>query len=78
MKSLLKFLGVLLVLFVWIEMINLSLDLMTSEDTLGFYVGVLVLALLTTGPIFYFGDNIRMFLKNMEGVFIDKEKKSEK
>jgi hypothetical protein len=40
-----------------------------------FYGGVLLLALTTIGPIFYFGDNIAMFLKNMKGVFFDKEKK---
>ena len=36
------------------------------------------MALTTIGPIFYFGDNIAMFLKNMKGVFFDKEKKEYK
>lgn len=75
MKSLLKFLGVLVVFFVWVELINLSFDLMTLPNTLYFFGGVLLLALTTIGPIFYFGDNITMFLKNMKGVFFDKEKK---
>jgi hypothetical protein len=78
MKSLLKFLGVLLVFFVWIELIGLSFDLMSMKDSLGFYGGFLLLALITVGPILYFGDNIAMFLKNMKGVFFDKEKKDEK
>jgi hypothetical protein len=75
MKSLLKFLGVLVVLFVWVELINLSFYLMDLSDTYIFYGGVLLLALITVGPILYFGDNIVMFLKNMKGVFSSEEKK---
>ena len=75
MKSLLKFLGVLVVLFVWVELINLSFYLMGLSDTYIFYGGVLLLALITVGPILYFGDNIVMFLKNMKGVFSSEEKK---
>ena len=75
MKSLLKFMGVLIGIFIWIELINLSFDLMTLPNTLYFFGGVLLLALVTVGPIMYFGDNITMFLKNMKGVFFDKEKK---
>jgi hypothetical protein len=75
MKNLLKFMGVLIGIFIWIELINLSFDLMTLPNTLYFFGGVLLLALTTMGPIFYFGDNIAMFLKNMKGVFFDKEKK---
>ena len=78
MKSLLKFLGVLVVFFVWVELVNLSFYLMTLADTFVFYGGFLLLALITVGPILYFGDNIVMFLKNMKGVFFDKEKKDEK
>jgi hypothetical protein len=48
---------------------------MTLPNTLYFFGGVLLLALVTVGPIMYFGDNIAMFLKNMKGVFFDKEKK---
>jgi hypothetical protein len=73
MKSLLKFLGVIVVFFVWVELINLSFYLMNFSDTYIFYGGFLLLALITVGPIFYFGDNIIMFLKNMKGVFFDKE-----
>ena len=73
MKSLLKFLGVIVVFFVWVELINLSFYLMNFSDTYIFYGGFLLLALITVGPIFYFGDNIVMFLKNMKGVFFDKE-----
>jgi hypothetical protein len=53
---------------------------MNLSDTLWFYVGFLLLALITVGPIFYFGDNIVMFLKNMKGVvtYKDEEKKDEK
>lgn len=75
MKSLLKFLGVLVVLFVWVELINLSFYLMDLSDTYIFYGGFLLLALITVGPILYFGDNIVMFLKNMKGVFSSEEKK---
>ena len=67
--------GVLIGIFIWGELINLSFDLMTLPNTLYFFGGVLLLALTTMGPIFYFGDNIAMFLKNMKGVFFDKEKK---
>jgi len=73
MKSLLKFLGVIVVFFVWVELINLSFYLMDFSDTYIFYGGLLLLSLITVGPIFYFGDNIAMFLKNMKGVFFDKE-----
>ena len=75
MKSLLKFLGVLVVFFVWVELINLSFYLMDLSDTYIFYGGFLLLALITVGPIIYFGDNIVMFLKNMKGVFSSEEKK---
>lgn len=75
MKNLLKFMGVLIGIFIWVESINLSFDLMTLPNTLYFFGGVLLLALTTIGPIIYFGDNITMFLKNMKGVFFDKEKK---
>jgi hypothetical protein len=78
MKSLLKFLGVMVVLFIWIELVDFSFYLMNLSDTLWFYVGFFMLALITVGPIFYFGENIVMFFKNMNGVFFDKEKKDEK
>jgi hypothetical protein len=51
---------------------------MNLSDSYLFYGGFLLLSLITVGPIFYFGDNIVMFLKNMKGVFFDNEKKSEK
>ena len=73
MKILLKFLGVIVVFFVWAELINLSFYLMDLSDTYIFYGGFLLLVLITVGPILYFGDNIAMFLKNMKGVFFDKE-----
>jgi hypothetical protein len=78
MKSLLKFLGVVVLFAVWIELVNYSFYLMNLSDTLWFYSGVLLLSLITTGPIFYFGDNIVMFLKNMKGVFSDEETKDKK
>jgi len=78
MKSLLKFLGVLVGFFVWVELINLSFYLMDLSDTYIFYGGFLLLALITVGPIIYFGDNIIMFLKNMKGVFSNNKKKDEK
>jgi hypothetical protein len=75
MKSLLKFLGVLLVLFIWVEMVNLSFYLMNQSDTYVFYIGILSLALVIVGPILYFADNIEIFVRNMKGVFFDKEEK---
>ena len=48
---------------------------MTQPSTIFFFGGVLMLALITVGPIIYFGDNIIMFLKNMKGVFSGNEKK---
>lgn len=78
MKSLLKFFGVLIVFFVWVELINLSFYLMDLSDTYIFYGGFLLLTLITIGPILYFGDNIVMFLKNMKGVISSNEKKDEK
>jgi len=78
MKSLLKFLGVLVGFFIWVELINLSFYLMDLSDTYIFYCGVLLLALITVGPIVYFADNIVMFLNNMKGVFSGDEKKDEK
>ena len=78
MKSLLKFIGVLVVLFVWVELINLSFYLMDLSDTYIFYGGFLLLALITVGPILYFGDNIVMFLKNMKGVFTYKDEEEKK
>ena len=78
MKSLLKFIGVVALFAVWIELINVSFELMNYRDTYVFYLGVLLLASIIMGPIFYFGDNIVMFLKNMTGVFSDDEKKDEK
>jgi len=67
--------GVLIGLFVWIELIHLSFYLMTQPNTIMLYVGVLILGLITIGPILYFGDNIVTFINNMKGVFFDKEKK---
>jgi hypothetical protein len=78
MKSLLKFLGVLVVLFVWIELIDLSFSLMNQRDDLLFYGGLLTLMLLFFGPVIYYKDNILIFLKNMKGVFLDDEKKDKK
>jgi hypothetical protein len=75
MKNLLKFMGVLIGIFIWVELIDLSFNLMTLPSTFYFYGGVLMIALLTVGPILYFGDNILMFLKNMKGVFTYKDKK---
>lgn len=75
MKNLLKFMGVLIGIFIWAELINLSFDLMTLPNTLYFFGGVLLLELVTVGPIMYFGDNIVIFLRNMKGIFFNKEKK---
>ena len=78
MKSLLKFLGVIVVLFVWIELVDFSFYLMNLSDTLWFYVGFLLIALITAGPILYFNENIIMFLKNMKGVFTYKDEEEKK
>jgi hypothetical protein len=78
MKSLLKFLGVVVVLSIWIELVDFSFYLMNLSDTLWFYVVFLLLALITAGPILYFGENIIMFLKNMKGVFTYKDEEEKK
>ncbi len=78
MKSLLKFLGVLTLLFIWVELIDLSFSLMNQRDDLLFYGGLLTLMLLIFGPVIYYKDNILLFLKNMKGVFLDDEKKDKK
>lgn len=67
--------GVLIGIFIWVELINLSFYLMDISDSYLFYGGFLLLATIIMGPIFYFGDNIVMFLRNIKGVFFDKEKK---
>lgn len=78
MKTLLKFLAGLIIGFIWFELIGVSFDLMNYRDTYVFYLGLLLLMLITMGPILYFGNNIVMFLSNMKGVFSDDEKKDEK
>ena len=78
MKSLAKFLSVVIVLCIWVELVNFSMGLMNKPDDLLFYVGFLTLTLWIVGPILYFKENISMFLKNMKGVFFDDEKKDEK
>ena len=78
MKNLLKFIGIIIGIYIWIELVDFSFYLMNLSDTLWFYVGFLLLALITVGPIFYFGDNIAMFLKNMKGVFTYKDEENKK
>ncbi len=75
MKNVLKFMGVLIGWLIWVELIYLSFYLMTQPNTFYFFGGVLILSLITVGPIICYSDNIVMFLKNMWGVFFDKEKK---
>jgi hypothetical protein len=75
MKNVLKFMGILIGFFIWVELILLSFYLMTQPNTFYFFGGVLVLSSITAGPIIYYLDKIVMFLKNMKGVFFDKEKK---
>lgn len=78
MKSLLKFLGVVVGVFIWIELIDFSFYLMNLSDTLWFYVGFFIISIITIGPIFYFGENILIFVKNMKGVFTDKDENKKK
>jgi hypothetical protein len=78
MKNLLKFIGIIIGISIWIELVDFSFYLMNLSDTLWFYVGFLLLALITVGPIFYFGDNIAMFLKNMKGVLTYKDEENKK
>jgi hypothetical protein len=75
MKNLFKFIGIIIGISIWIELIDLSFHLMNQSDDVLFYTGFITLALWIMGPVFYFGDNIAMFLKNMKGVFTDEEKK---
>jgi hypothetical protein len=62
MKKILKFIGILIGIFIWIETINLAFYLMTKANTFYFYGGLLMLALLCVTPIFYFADHIIKFL----------------
>lgn len=78
MKTLLKFIGVLTLIFLWVKLVDLSFYLMNQSDDILFYIGFLMLSLITTGPILYFGENIIMFFRNMKGVFSNEEKKDEK
>jgi hypothetical protein len=78
MKKVLKFIGVLTLFFLWVKLVDLSFYLMNQPDDILFYIGFLMLALITTGPILYFGENIIMFFRNMKGVFSNEEKKDEK
>jgi hypothetical protein len=75
MKNLLKFMGVLIGIFFWGMLINISFNLMTEPNTFLFLIGILLFGFTTMGPIMYFEDNIVMFLKNMKSIFFDKEKK---
>ena len=78
MKNLLKFIGVIIGISIWIELVDFSFYLMNLSDTLWFYVGFLLIALITAGPILYFNENITMFLKNMKGVFTYKNEEEKK
>lgn len=74
MKNLLKFMGVVIGIIVWYELVKLSFYLMNLPDTFSFYGGFILLILCINGPLFYFKDNITMFLKNMKSVFFDERK----
>ena len=78
MKNLLKFIGIIIGISIWIELVDFSFYLMNLSDTLWFYVGFLLIALITAGPILYFNENIIMFLKNMKGFFTYKDEEEKK
>lgn len=78
MKKVLTFIGILFLIFIWVELVSLSFYLMNLSDTLWFNVGVIMLAVITCGPILYFGENIIMFFRNMKGVFTYKDEEEKK
>jgi hypothetical protein len=72
MKTLIWFIVVLVALAIWKGLLNMSFYLMTKSDDLSFYFGFVLCVTLYGAPILYFWNNIRMFLRNMKGVFFDK------
>jgi hypothetical protein len=78
MVKVIKFIGVLSLIFVWIGLVDLSFYLMNKSDDILFYLGFLMLSLITIGPIIFFSENILIFFRNMKGVFTDEDKKDEK
>ena len=76
MRTLIWFIVVLVVFAIWKGLLNISFYLMTKTDNLTFYSGFVLCVILYGAQILYFWDNICMFLKNMKGVFFDKEEKN--
>ena len=77
MKKLLKFLQYMLKWFVgifWICLFTLGVNLVNQNVVWQNCLGILILCLTLFGLGYYIKDSVRMFLKNMRGVFFNKEK----
>ena len=73
MKNLLKFIGFIYCLLVWIGLIDMSIYFINQSDVRLLCIGIITLIFWTVSPVILFRSNISMFLKNMKGVFFDKE-----
>lgn len=73
MKNVLKFIGFIYCLFVWVGLIDMSIYFINHSDVRLLCIGVITLTFWVVSPVILFYKPIRMFLKNMKGVFFDKE-----
>jgi hypothetical protein len=73
MKNVLKFIGVLYCLLVWVGLIHMSIYFINQSDVILLCIGIITLTFWVVSPVILFRSNILMFLKNMKGVFFDKE-----
>jgi hypothetical protein len=73
MKNVLKFIGVLYCLLVWVGLIDMSIYFINQSDVRLLCIGIITLTFWLVSPVILFRSNILMFLKNMKGVFFDKE-----
>ena len=73
MKNVLKFIGFIYCLLVWIGLIDMSIYFINQSDVRLLCIGIITLIFWTVSPVILFRSNISMFLKNMKGVFFDKE-----
>jgi hypothetical protein len=73
MKNVLKFIGFIYCLLVWVGLIHMSIYFINQSDVRVLCIGVVTLTFWVVSPVILFYTPIRMFLKNMKGVFFDKE-----
>jgi hypothetical protein len=73
MKNVLKFMGFIFCLLVWTGLIHMSIHFINQSDIRILCIGIITLTFWVVSPVILFRSNILMFLKNMKGVFFDKE-----